>query len=133
MKKIKIITLLVLVLIFTSNLLCINVNAAVNNCTHINSNYVRTVYTYYDSGVSGHRTVTNFIYYCSNCMIYYEGNFKDHGIKSHTMEITDEHWHSGTMHYRKRVCIICGYTDTISWKCSGNPCVISLRVQLQKD
>lgn len=51
------------------------------------------------------------------------------------MVVTDEHWHSGTMHYRQRECTICGYTDTTSWKCSGNPCVIafSIREQLQTE
>lgn len=133
-KKSKIVALILLAtMVFTLNLLSINIYAnetTLNGCSH---NYVVTsteVYHYTDFGPVGHGDLIKTTHVCTKCDDFYF-IFTPENVKKHII-IVGEDWHSGSNHYLVRPCSMCSYSTTESWTCSGNPCITPQRINLIK-
>lgn len=132
-KKSKIVAFMLLTtMILTMNLLGTQVNAYEitsvdpNECEHVNEYIYK--YTHYISINSSSHSVQEVDYYkCIKC------NKKVAKIKTPTTElhsISNDFYHIGNRHYEVYSCDLCDYSKTISWECSGDPCIRPLKVNL---
>ena len=131
-KKSKIVAILLLAtLILTTNLSgdYVYANQDETNCIH-NFEYYSGGIDYFDYGDDSYHYVSKDVTYrCIKCGEKILDTYD--GIQLHSLNEKD--WHSGTRHYYQKKCFTCGYSSTISWTCSGPPCVTPNRLNLSKD
>lgn len=85
-----------------------------------------------DQGSKGHLYTYNIVETCVTCGQLL-GEYKNYRVDPHS--ITRDDWHMGPKHYVNSECQICSYSNTSSYPCPGNPCIIqySLRGIRSKD
>lgn len=117
----KMLLLIILILIVSSNVIF-----AEGNCLPSHRKSVLTTSTYEGRSFGGHYHIITESVYCHDCKDVI--SYKKVSEKFEGHSYTD--YHSGTKHYISVFCSKCYYSDTISYNCSGPPCILPYNVMI---